>query len=61
MTQLLTIDQLATHMQVKRRTVIAWVRRGIIPVVRPSPKVLRFDPEAVKDALTVHPQAEVER
>ena len=49
----LTVDQLANRMSVRRRTVLAWVKRGLIPVIRPSPKVLRFDPAAVVAALTV--------
>ena len=49
----LTVDQLAALLQVRRRTVLGWVKNGVIPVIRPSAKVLRFDPTAVVKALTI--------
>jgi excisionase family DNA binding protein len=56
---LLTTEELARHFQVSRRTILDWVRDGAIPVIRPSPKVLRFDPVAVADAVTVRRAEEV--
>ncbi len=51
--EILTVDQLAERMQVRRRTILGWVKNGMIPVIRPTPKVLRFDPDAVIQALTI--------
>ena len=49
----LTVNELANVMRVKRRTVLGWVKRKRIPVIQASAKVLRFDPDAVVQALTV--------
>ncbi len=54
----LTVDQLADRLQVQRRTILGWVKADIIPVIRPSPKVLRFDPDAVVEALTIPSKVE---
>jgi excisionase family DNA binding protein len=40
--ELLTAEQLATRLKVRPRTIKSWVRSGRIPVVRVSPKVIRF-------------------
>lgn len=56
--EVLTVDQLAERLQVRRRTVLGWVKNGIIPVIRLTPKVLRFDPDAVIQALTIPCKAE---
>lgn len=58
MTEFLTVDELADRLKVRRRTVLAWVKEGRIPVIRASAKVMRFDPEAVARALTVQVCAE---
>ena len=50
---LLTADELATRFKVSQRTVVKWVKNGQIPVIRPSPKIMRFDADAVAKALTV--------
>ena len=50
-TELLTLDQLADRLHVRPRTVRAWVRQGRIPAVKLSPKVVRFDWEAVLTAI----------
>jgi len=42
-TELLTVDQLADRLHVRPRTVQAWARRGRIPAVKLSAKVVRFD------------------
>ena len=56
MTPYMTVDQLAARMQVKRRTVLEWVREKRIPVLRAGPKVMRFDADAVARALTIGPR-----
>ena len=48
-----TAAELADQLQVKRRTVVGWVKAGLIPVIRPSQKIIRFDVDAVARALTV--------
>jgi excisionase family DNA binding protein len=50
-TELLTADQLAERLHLRPRTVQAWARQGRIPVVRLSPKVVRFDWAAVLTAI----------
>ncbi len=51
MGKLLTTRQLAAQLQVSPDTVRSWVRSGLIPEVRLSPKVRRFDPAEVLRAL----------
>lgn len=51
MSDLLTAEELADRLRVTPETVRAWARRGRIPSVRFSPKVVRFDPEAVREAV----------
>lgn len=50
-TQLLTAEQLAERLSVSPSTIKTWSRSGLIPQVRISPKIIRFDPDAVIDAL----------
>lgn len=59
--EFVTADELAQRLQVKRRTVVGWVKAGLIPVIRPSPKVIRFDIDAVARALTVPATKELVR
>jgi len=51
MHEILTADEIANRIRVRRSTIVRWVGQGIIPAIRPSPKILRFDPEAVILAL----------
>ncbi len=53
-TDLLTAEELAERLHVRPSTVRKWARHGRIPMVRLSPKVVRFSVadviEAVNDA-----------
>ena len=46
-----TADELAQRLHLKPSTIRTWSRQGKIPVVRISPKVIRFDSQAVMAAL----------
>ena len=48
---LLTKEEVADLLDVRPRTVQVWARRGLIPTVRISAKVVRFDRDAVVAAL----------
>jgi DNA-binding transcriptional MerR regulator len=49
---LLTADELAGRLQVRPSTIRQWARRGLIPTVRISPKVVRYDLASVVVAVT---------
>jgi excisionase family DNA binding protein len=49
--RLLVREELAARLRVSPRTIQAWVRNGLIPVIRISSKVLRFDWDDVVAAL----------
>ncbi len=53
MDEFLTAHELAERLRVGRRTIMEWVKAGRIPVIRPSPKIVRFNLEAVAQALTI--------
>lgn len=55
-TELFTAEELANRLRVRPDTVRNWARRGLIPAVRLSPKVIRFDLAAVVEA-TTRPQS----
>jgi len=52
MGELLTAEELADRLRVKPTTVKTWARDGLIPVCRLTPKVVRFNFEAVVKAMT---------
>ncbi len=49
--ELVTAKELAEMFSLTESTVMQWAREGKIPKVQPSPKIIRFEPEAVKKAL----------
>lgn len=51
MPKFLTADELANHFRVKRSTILAWRRRGLIPFVRASRRPILFELDAVLHAL----------
>jgi len=52
------IDELAALFSVSKRTVRNWMEAGM-PVLRPSPKVLRFDATQVMDWMKTTERAAV--
>lgn len=59
--ELLTAEELARRLRVSPETVRAWARRGYIPALRLSPKVIRYNAEAVLAALSTTPAKGVAR
>jgi hypothetical protein len=59
--ELLTLTQLAHRLSLRPRTVQIWVRHGRIPVLRITPKVLRFEWDQVLEALRNNTSKEVQR
>lgn len=51
MSDLLTSEELAQRLRLRPSTVKRWAQEGIIPSLRLSGKVVRFDPEEVERAL----------
>jgi excisionase family DNA binding protein len=51
MTAYVDAGVIAKLMGVKQTTVRRWAREGRIPFLRPTGRVLRFDPDAVERAL----------
>ena len=41
--ELLTTEELAEKLAVSPRTVIYWAKQGLIPEIRPTPRIRRFD------------------
>ena len=56
--QLLTADELAECLKVRPGTVRQWSRRGLIPAVRLTPKVVRYEFESVVNALKTRQDAQ---
>ena len=50
-TKFLTAIELAEQLQIAPETVRQWTRRGVIPSLRLSAKVIRYEPEEVLAAL----------
>jgi hypothetical protein len=48
---LLTKDQLATVLNVSLSTINSWMRKGILPFYKLSPRCIRFDMEKVNAAI----------
>jgi len=42
-TNLLTVDELASFLKCSKGTIRNWVSQGCIPVVRPAPRMVRFN------------------
>lgn len=51
MAGLITAEQLAEELSLRPGTIKRWVHEGIIPCLRLSGKVVRFDPDEVERAL----------
>ena len=51
MTDLLTADEVAERLRVSPRTIRAWTLEGLIPAIRITGKVIRYDLEAVLKAV----------
>lgn len=60
-TELLTTREMAKLLRVSPETVRAWARRGCIPTVRLSAKVIRYNAESVLAALSTTPAKGVSR
>jgi len=56
MATLLTAKQMASELGLRAGTIKQWARSGKIPSLRLSGKVIRFDREAVEQALRDHAQ-----
>ena len=59
--ELLTKDELASRLKLRRRGVEGLVARRIIPVIRISRRCVRFSWKAVENALARHEVKEVGR
>ncbi len=49
-----TAVEIAARFKVSRRTVLYWVEAGIVPTVFHVGRIVRFDPDAVEEALRTH-------
>jgi predicted site-specific integrase-resolvase len=52
---LMTAEQLALRLRVRPTTVKKWFRAGLIPALRLSPKVIRYDLAEVLEELAKRP------
>ena len=46
---LLKLLDVSKRMQVSQHTIRYWVKRGTLPHIRLSPKVIRFDPQVIEE------------
>lgn len=51
MSEILTAKELADQLKVKPETVRRWARAGVFPFIKLSAKAIRFDNNAVRQAL----------
>lgn len=58
MNELITAQELAERLKLTPETVKLWAREGKIPVIRITPKTVRFDPVAVLAALSQREKGE---
>ncbi len=49
--EIVTVKELAERLQLKPETIRIWARQGLIPSLRPTPKVLRFEMRNVLAAI----------
>ena len=49
--EIITVKELAERLQLKPETIRIWARQGLIPSLRPTPKVLRFETRSVLAAI----------
>ena len=49
--EIITANELAEHLHLKPETIRVWARQGLIPSLRPTPKVLRFEMQSVLAAI----------
>ncbi|MDM8006088.1 MAG: helix-turn-helix domain-containing protein [Phycisphaerae bacterium] len=54
---LLTTEEMAAELRIRPTTLKDWVKREIVPAIRITPKVLRFDPAAVYTSLATRQSA----
>ncbi len=51
-TELMTAEEVAERLKVRARTIHNWTQRGLIPTIRLSPKIVRYNLAAVIEAMT---------
>ncbi len=54
MAELITKEELGERLKLRPDTIKRWTLQGIIPCLRLSGKVVRYDPDQVTDALRQH-------
>ena len=59
MSELLTAAEMAARLRIKPTTLQEWAREGRVPCIRITPKVIRFDAEAVILSLSAQKPAAV--
>lgn len=51
MDELVTANELATRLRVRPATIRLWTREGIVPAIRITGKIIRYDPAEVIETL----------
>lgn len=54
---LLKTAEMARELRVSPKTLLNWLGQGRVPCVRLSPRVVRFEPDKVREALSAPPSA----